>query len=92
MTTAEWWRSYGASTPNLQRFALRVLNLTCSACGCERNWSTFEQVMSFFVYYFFLVFVNLIGNLELIYLFIYFLIFLNDRYIVRKGIGWSKRG
>ncbi|RVW39182.1 hypothetical protein CK203_078164 [Vitis vinifera] len=27
----------------LQKFAIRALSLTCSASGCERNWSTFES-------------------------------------------------
>ncbi|RVW59019.1 hypothetical protein CK203_107797 [Vitis vinifera] len=40
---AEWWAAYGASAPNLQKFAMKVLNLTCSASGCERNWSIFEN-------------------------------------------------
>ncbi|RVW63621.1 hypothetical protein CK203_057421 [Vitis vinifera] len=26
---AEWWAAYGASAPNLQKFAMKVLNLTC---------------------------------------------------------------
>ncbi|KAL6335945.1 hypothetical protein AAG906_003570 [Vitis piasezkii] len=39
----EWWAAYGASAPNLQRFAKKVLNLTCGASGCERNWSIFED-------------------------------------------------
>nr|CAD1820370.1 unnamed protein product [Ananas comosus var. bracteatus] len=43
---AEWWRSYGSSTPNLQKFAVRILSLTCSASGCERNWSVFEHLHS----------------------------------------------
>ncbi|KAI3848040.1 hypothetical protein MKW92_026332 [Papaver armeniacum] len=30
--------------PELQRVAIRVLSATCSASGCERNWSIFEQV------------------------------------------------
>ncbi|KAL6342253.1 hypothetical protein AAG906_006876 [Vitis piasezkii] len=38
------WAAYGA--PNLQRFAMKVLNLTCSASGCERNWSIFENIHS----------------------------------------------
>ncbi|KAJ9682088.1 hypothetical protein PVL29_018125 [Vitis rotundifolia] len=42
----EWWAAYGASAPNLQRFAMKVLNLTCSASGCERNWSIFENIHS----------------------------------------------
>ncbi|RVX13459.1 hypothetical protein CK203_021020 [Vitis vinifera] len=40
----EWWVAFGASTPNLQRFAMKVLNLTCSASGCEWNWSIFENI------------------------------------------------
>ncbi|RVW92979.1 hypothetical protein CK203_032771 [Vitis vinifera] len=38
-----WWMRFGGSTPELQKFAIRVLSLTCSASGCERNWSTFES-------------------------------------------------
>ncbi|XP_054816471.1 uncharacterized protein LOC129316196 [Prosopis cineraria] len=44
MTVAEWWASYGSSSPNLQHLAIRILSLTCSASGCERNWSVFEQI------------------------------------------------
>ncbi|GJS66431.1 uncharacterized protein Tco_0680995 [Tanacetum coccineum] len=33
----DWWISYGSSTLNLQKFVIRVLSLTCSATGCERN-------------------------------------------------------
>ena len=40
---AEWWTLFGASAPNLKKVALKVLNLTCSASGCERNWSIFEN-------------------------------------------------
>ncbi|WKA06353.1 hypothetical protein VitviT2T_024256 [Vitis vinifera] len=36
-----WWMHFGGSTPELQKFAIRVLSLTCSASGCERNWSTY---------------------------------------------------
>ncbi|VFQ97712.1 unnamed protein product [Cuscuta campestris] len=42
----EWWRAYGGSVPFLQKFAIKVLSLTCSALGCERNWSFFEHVHS----------------------------------------------
>ncbi|KAA0062060.1 hypothetical protein E6C27_scaffold89G004020 [Cucumis melo var. makuwa] len=38
--------NFGQSTPNLQKFAIRILGLTCSASGCERNWSVFEQLHS----------------------------------------------
>ncbi|RVX19940.1 hypothetical protein CK203_004465 [Vitis vinifera] len=35
---------FGGSTPELQKFVVRVLSLICSASGCERNWSTFESI------------------------------------------------
>ncbi|KAM0910791.1 hypothetical protein ACQ4PT_013919 [Festuca glaucescens] len=40
----EWWATYGLETPTLMHMALRILNLTTSSSGCERNWSVFEQV------------------------------------------------
>ncbi|KAI9084351.1 hypothetical protein K1719_033693 [Acacia pycnantha] len=43
---ALWWKSYGAQVPDLRNLAVRVLGLTCSASGCERNWSTFEHIHS----------------------------------------------
>ncbi|XP_008221800.1 PREDICTED: uncharacterized protein LOC103321750 [Prunus mume] len=42
-TPANWWKLFGRDTPELTKFAIRVLSLTCNASGCERNWSTFEQ-------------------------------------------------
>jgi len=47
-TPAQWWDSYGNECPELQRFAIQVLSLTCTSSGCERNWSAFEMV-SFFI-------------------------------------------
>ncbi|XBH95110.1 hypothetical protein VPH35_085738 [Triticum aestivum] len=41
---ADWWSTYGLQTPTLQHMAIRILNLTTSSSGCERNWSTFEMV------------------------------------------------
>ncbi|KAK2651904.1 hypothetical protein Ddye_011760 [Dipteronia dyeriana] len=35
---------YESQTPNLQRVAIRILSLTSSSSGCERNWSTFEGI------------------------------------------------
>ncbi|XP_028803194.1 uncharacterized protein LOC114758322 [Neltuma alba] len=35
---------YGGEGKELQKVAMRILSLTCSATGCERNWSTFDQV------------------------------------------------
>ncbi|XP_047253547.1 uncharacterized protein LOC124887696 [Capsicum annuum] len=40
----EWWRLYGSETPELQKFAIEILGLTCIASGCERNWSVFEHI------------------------------------------------
>ncbi|XP_075501047.1 uncharacterized protein LOC142539454 [Primulina tabacum] len=37
---------FGNGTPNLKEFAIKVLSLTCSASGCERNWSIFEHIHS----------------------------------------------
>nr|XP_009592335.1 uncharacterized protein LOC104089195 [Nicotiana tomentosiformis] len=39
----EWWKQYGHSTPNLQKFVIKVLSLTCSSSWCEMNWSVFEH-------------------------------------------------
>eukprot|EP00253_Pinus_taeda_P036453 PITA_36453 len=41
---AHWWESFGGQCPQLQRFAIRVPSQTCSASGCERNWSVFERI------------------------------------------------
>lgn len=43
-TPGAWWESYGDEYPELQKFAIRILSLTCSSSGCERNWSAFEMV------------------------------------------------
>ncbi|XP_061357381.1 uncharacterized protein LOC133301719 [Gastrolobium bilobum] len=43
---ALWWNSFGAEYKELQTLAIRILSLTCSATGCERNWSVFDQVHS----------------------------------------------
>ena len=42
-----WWNFYGTDTPELKEMAMRILNLTTSSSGCERNWSTFEMVIQF---------------------------------------------
>ncbi|XP_059650478.1 uncharacterized protein LOC132296285 [Cornus florida] len=42
----DWWDSYGNVCPKLKRFAIRILSLTCSSLGCERNWRAFEMVHS----------------------------------------------
>ena len=31
-----WWMRSGSSTPELQKFVVRVLSFTCSALGCEK--------------------------------------------------------
>ncbi|CAN4115456.1 unnamed protein product [Withania somnifera] len=42
----EWWSLFGCQTPTLQKFVMKVLILTCSSSGCERNWSVFEHIHS----------------------------------------------
>ncbi|XP_013588957.1 PREDICTED: uncharacterized protein LOC106297221 [Brassica oleracea var. oleracea] len=39
-----WWSTYGCGTPTLQKMATRILALTSSSSGCERNWSCFEGI------------------------------------------------
>ena len=41
---AQWLEAFGSHCPELQRFAIRILSQTCSATGCERNWSVFERI------------------------------------------------
>ncbi|XP_019178097.1 PREDICTED: uncharacterized protein LOC109173320 [Ipomoea nil] len=41
---AMWWSTFGVGTPNLKRLAMKILSLTSSSSGCERNWSIFEKV------------------------------------------------
>ncbi|AQK50449.1 hAT transposon superfamily protein [Zea mays] len=41
---AKWWMNHGTTTPHLRILATRILNLTCSSSGCERDWSVFEQI------------------------------------------------
>ncbi|CAN1133281.1 hypothetical protein LINPERHAP2_LOCUS7558 [Linum perenne] len=43
---ADWWSSFGDDVPNLKKFAIRILSITCCVSGCERNWSVFERVHS----------------------------------------------
>ena len=38
--------SYGAQTPKLQRFAIRVLSQGASSSACEKNWSCFDHIHS----------------------------------------------
>ncbi|XP_058746999.1 uncharacterized protein LOC131619985 [Vicia villosa] len=42
----QWWDTYRTEAPNLQKLAIRILSQTCSASGCERNWSVFEHIHS----------------------------------------------
>lgn len=46
MPSYGWWETYGATTPNLQRLAMKVLAQPSAACACERNWSTFDFIHS----------------------------------------------
>ncbi|CAK8538852.1 unnamed protein product [Lathyrus sativus] len=42
----QWWETYGTEAPSLQKLAIQILSQTCSASGCERNWSVFEHIHS----------------------------------------------
>ncbi|CAA0838838.1 hAT transposon superfamily protein, partial [Striga hermonthica] len=42
MNPAKWWGNYGTQVPALQKMAIRILSLTSSVSGCERNWSCHE--------------------------------------------------
>jgi hypothetical protein len=42
----QWWEVYGKGTPELQSVAVKVLAQVSSACGCERNWSTYDFIHS----------------------------------------------
>ncbi|XP_029126247.1 uncharacterized protein LOC114915554 [Cajanus cajan] len=44
VASAQWWRVDGLDTPYLQQLAIRILSLTCSVSGYDRDWSVFEQV------------------------------------------------
>lgn len=48
---AHWWGSFGGATPNLKKIPMRILSLTSSSSGCERNWSTFEGVRILYLNY-----------------------------------------
>lgn len=39
-----WWKLYGTEVPTLQKMAMRILALTSSSSGCERNWSVYEMI------------------------------------------------
>ncbi|XP_059077661.1 uncharacterized protein LOC131876403 [Cryptomeria japonica] len=39
-----WWQSWCGNSPNLKKFALRILCQPCSSSSCERNWSLFEAI------------------------------------------------
>jgi hypothetical protein len=45
--SASWWRLYGTKTPALQKMATKILSLTSSSSGCERNWSGFDGVSTY---------------------------------------------
>ena len=42
----QWWLNFGASVPELQSFAVKVLSQTASSSEAERNWSLFGFMQS----------------------------------------------
>jgi hypothetical protein len=45
--SASWWRLYGTETPALHKMTTKILSLTASSSGCERNWSGFDGVSTY---------------------------------------------
>jgi len=39
-----WWANHGATSPPLQRLAMRLLSQVTSSSCCERNWSTYGNL------------------------------------------------
>jgi hypothetical protein len=85
MHPAQWWDMFGDYTPELKRFAIRVLSLTCSSSGCERNWSAFEMVIELLNLIIVLksILLDLVYSLNLVILF--------SRFIQRKETGCIKK-
>lgn len=46
MPAWKWWGQYGATVPELQAAARKILAQCSSACSCERNWSTYGFIHS----------------------------------------------
>jgi Protein of unknown function (DUF 659)/hAT family C-terminal dimerisation region len=46
MPAYQWWLNFGASVPELQSFAVRVLSQTATSSEAERNWSLFGFVQN----------------------------------------------
>ncbi|XP_057496178.1 uncharacterized protein LOC130781124 [Actinidia eriantha] len=44
LAPATWWSLYASDYADLQRFAVRVLNQTCSITQCKRSRSMFERI------------------------------------------------
>ena len=42
----QWWLNFGASVPELQEFAVRILSQTASSSEAERNWNLFGFVQN----------------------------------------------
>ena len=83
--SASWWERFGEQTPELTKFAIRVLSLTCSASGCERNWSTFQSVKLFVNCYLTFQLYNML-------MFLISMFFITFRFTQKKGIDLSTKG
>lgn len=44
--SALWWEDYGAETPKLQEFAVRILSQACSSSCLEQLWSVYSHIAS----------------------------------------------
>ena len=46
MEPYQWWLTFGATKPCLQKAAINILSQSPTSSACERNWSTYDWVMS----------------------------------------------
>ena len=46
LDAVDWWESFGAGTPELQRLAKKTLVLPVSASACETNWSSWGYIVN----------------------------------------------
>ncbi len=44
LASYQWWESWGAEVPELQKLAMRLTSQPTSASSCERNWSLFDYI------------------------------------------------
>ena len=46
MPAWKWWQSYGHTIPKLRKLGIQVLSQCSVASACERNWSSYDFIIS----------------------------------------------